>query len=271
MIKLDLNYVINLYSVVILQKFHNNMSLSKNQIKYLGSLHQKKFRDETGHFIVEGEKIAAELLQQQKYKILSLYALENWIESNRVQLTNLKIQFHSCSEKDMERISTLKTPSPVLFVLNKLDLAISDPYNRQNIILESIQDPGNFGTIIRTADWFGIENIFCSEDTVELTNPKVLQASMGSFLRVNVHYINLENLLEEYAKIPSYAAVLNGKNAFDLKYPGELFLMIGNEGRGLSEKILALPNIAISIPKFGKAESLNAGIAASILCAKLKM
>ncbi len=268
---MDLNYVVILYSVVILQKFHNNMSLLKNQIKYLSSLHQKKFRDETGHFIVEGEKIANELLSQQKFKIVSLYALENWIKKNKSQLTNLKIQFHSCSEKDMERISTLKTASPVLFVLNKLDLAISDPYKRQNIILESIQDPGNFGTIIRTADWFGIENIYCSEDTVELTNPKVIQASMGSFLRVNVNYINLVNFLEEYAKIPCYAAVLNGKNAFDLKYPEELFLMIGNEGKGLSEKILELPNIAISIPKFGKAESLNAGIATSILCAKLKM
>jgi TrmH family RNA methyltransferase len=247
------------------------MSLSKNQIKYLSALHQKKFRDETGHFIVEGEKIAVELLSQQKYKILSLYALENWIESNKIQLSNLKIQFHSCSEKDMERISTLKTPSPVLFVLNKIDLSLSNPRNKQNIVLESIQDPGNFGTIIRTADWFGIENIYCSEDTVELTNPKVLQASMGSFLRVNVNYVNLEKFLAEYSIIPTYAAVLNGKNAFDLKYPSELFLMIGNEGKGLSEKMLSQPNIPISIPKFGKAESLNAGIAASILCAKLKM
>jgi len=247
------------------------MSLSKNQIKYLSSLHQKKFRDESGQFIVEGEKIAIELLTQQKYKIAALYARENWIESNKFQLTGLNFQIYSCSEKDMERISTLKSASPVLLVLNKQYSGDSNPINKQNIVLENIQDPGNFGTIIRTADWFGIDNIFCSEDTVELTNPKVLQASMGSFLRVNVSYVNLENFLSLHSKIPCYTAVLNGKNAFEIKYPNELFLLIGNEGRGLSDKIMSLPNIQISIPKFGHAESLNAGIAASILCAKLRM
>jgi TrmH family RNA methyltransferase len=247
------------------------MSLSKNQIKNVSALHLKKYRDETGHFIVEGEKIIAELFFQQKYKIVCLYALNNWIECNKIQLINLKIEFHTCSEKDMERISILKTPSPVLCVLKKNETNLSDPKYKQNLILEGIQDPGNLGTIIRTADWFGIENIYCSEDSVELTNPKVLQASMGSFLRVNINYVNLENLIQEYPEISCYAAVLNGKNAFEIKYPAEMFLLIGNEGRGLSEKILSLPNIAVSIPKYGTAESLNAGIATAVLCAKLKM
>jgi len=247
------------------------MALSKNHIKYVCSLHLKKYRDESGYFIVEGDKITAELLKQQKYEIRSLYAHNNWIESNKSELIKLNIEYHSCSDNDFERISMLKTPSRVLCILKKAETNLSNPKNKQNLLLDSIQDPGNLGTIIRTADWFGIENIFCSEDCVELTNPKVIQASMGSFLRINMHYVKLEKIISEYAEIACYAAVLNGLNAFDIKYPSELFLMIGNEGRGISEKMLSLPHIPISIPKFGNAESLNAALAASILCAKLKM
>lgn len=247
------------------------MALSKNHIKYVSSLHLKKYRDESGYFIVEGDKIIAELFKQQKYEIASLYAHNNWIESNKSELIRLNIEYHVCNDKDFERISMFKTPSHVLCVLKKAQTTLLDPKNKHNLLLESIQDPGNLGTIIRTADWFGIENIFCSEDCVELTNPKVIQATMGSFLRVNLQYIQLEKVISEYPEIACYTAVLNGLNAFEIKFPSELFLMIGNEGRGISEKMLSLPHIPISIPKFGKAESLNAALAASILCAKLKM
>jgi TrmH family RNA methyltransferase len=247
------------------------MALSNNQIKYISSLQQKKFREETGHFIVEGEKIVSELILQHKYKIVGLYAREKWIETHKKLLSSSNINFHICSEKDMERISLLKTATQVITVLENKETKIPNPKNKQNLVLENIQDPGNLGTIIRTADWFGIENIFCSENTVEITNPKVIQATMGSFLRVNVSYIDLESLILAHPNIPCYAALLEGKNAFEINFPNEMFLMIGNEGKGLSEKILSVPNFPVSIPKFGKAESLNAAIATAILCAKIRM
>jgi TrmH family RNA methyltransferase len=247
------------------------MALSKNQIKYISSLQLKKFREETGHFIVEGEKIVSELILQHKYKIVGLYALEKWIETHKKLLSSSNINFHICSEKDMERISLLKTAAQVIIILENKVTNIPNPKNKQNLILENIQDPGNLGTIIRTADWFGIENIFCSENTVELTNPKVLQATMGSFLRVNISYVNLEKMILDNPNIPCYAALLDGKNAFEINFPDEMFLMIGNEGKGLSENLLTVPNIPVSIPKFGKAESLNAAIATAIFCAKIRM
>jgi TrmH family RNA methyltransferase len=260
----------NSFSVVILQKT-NTMALSKNQIKNITSLHLKKHREESGHFIVEGEKITIELLSQQRYKIIGIYALEKWIEKNKALIISADFPIYLCSSNDMERISILKNATEVITILEIPKQNTANVNNKQNLILENIQDPGNLGTIIRTADWFGIENIFCSPDTVELYNPKVIQATMGSFLRVNVYYTDLEKIITDYNYIPKYTAVLNGQNAFEISFPSEMFLLIGNEGKGLSSKILSYTNIAVSIPKFGQAESLNAAIATAILLSKLKM
>lgn len=247
------------------------MALSKNQIKSITSLHLKKHREESGQFIVEGEKITIELLSQQRYKIIGIYALEKWIEKNKALIISANFPYYTCSSNDMERISILKNASEVITILEIQNQKKPIVENKQNLILENIQDPGNLGTIIRTADWFGIENIFCSKDTVELYNPKVIQATMGSFLRVNVYYTDLENIMSEYVSITKYTAVLNGQNAFEISFPDEMFLLIGNEGKGLSTKILSYPHVAVSIPKFGQAESLNAAVATAILLSKLKM
>jgi TrmH family RNA methyltransferase len=246
------------------------MAVSKNQIKFISSLHLKKNREEEGLFIVEGEKIAVEILSQKRYNIKTIFALQDWIVENNANLNPQKYEIFSCNESDLERISALKTPNRVLFVLETVLPVLQSPKGKKNLILDSIQDPGNLGTIIRIADWFGIENIYCSKETVELYNSKVLQATMGSFLRVNLSYLNLSEFLTSYPEIPCYAALLNGENVFSTKFPDEAFLLIGNEGKGISDNLLQLPHIPISIPRFGHAESLNAAVATGILCALLK-
>jgi RNA methyltransferase, TrmH family len=246
------------------------MSLSKNQIKFISALHQKKNREINGLFIVEGDKIASEILQQSKYVINGIYATQDWLEKNKQLSETQKKVCNICSKSDLERISALKTAPEVLFLMKIPKENNSNPSGKINLVLEQIQDPGNMGTIIRTADWFGIENIFCSEDSVELYNPKVLQSSMGSFLRSKIHYTDLDSLLSKNSQIPCYAALLNGKNVYDIAFPQEMFLLIGNEGKGISKNILKHSHIPISIPRFGEAESLNAAVATGILCALIK-
>jgi len=246
------------------------MALSKNQIKFISSLHLKKNRQEEGLFLAEGEKIAAEILQQNHFKIRTIIALSDWINENENLLAKQKYEIIVCNESDLERISALKTPNCVLMVLEQVQNIAPEAYNKKNLVLDTIQDPGNLGTIIRIADWFGIDNIFCSENSVELYNPKVLQSTMGSFLRINVHYCNLSELLVKHSTIPCYAALLNGENAFEVNFPNEAFLLIGNESKGISDALLQFKHLPISIPRFGAAESLNAAVATGILCAFLK-
>lgn len=246
-----------------------NDTLSKAKIKLLQSLQQKKHRLEEQLFVVEGEKTIDEVLRQSHFELNSLYVTKDWIENNPALVAQYKTKITTITPIELKKISSLSTPNQVLAVLKiPSHIALFDNIQTSlSLVLENMQDPGNMGTIIRIADWFGISNIFCSKGCVDIYNPKVLQASMGSFLRVNVHYTDLENLFSEHSNLPIYGAVLGGDNLFKTNVGKKGFLLIGNEGNGLSEEILKFVNHKITIPKFGGAESLNAAVATGILCA----
>ena len=244
--------------------------ISKNQIKHVSSLKQIKFRKEFNEFVVEGEKIVGELLEND-FDIVSIFGVEDWLFTNEVNLKSNNIECFKVSPKELERISSLKTPNKVLAIAKTPDISLpqKEDFNDLILVLDKIQDPGNIGTIIRTADWFGIKHIICSEDTVDVYNPKVTQSTMGSFLRIKTHYTNLENFFKKDIQkdINIYGALLDGENVYDHKFPGKGILIIGNESKGISDTVAQFVTHRISIPehKNSKAESLNASVAAAIL------
>lgn len=244
--------------------------ISKNKIKHISSLKQSKFRKELNEFVVEGEKIVEELLQSD-FEIASLFGLEDWVSKFESELETKNIDFNKVSPKELGRISSLKSPNNVLAVVTTPThpLPEKNDFNELILVLDKIQDPGNLGTIIRTADWFGIKHIICSEDTVDAYNPKVTQSTMGSFLRIKTHYIDLENFFKKEVpkELNIYGALLDGETIYNHKFPGKGILIIGNESKGISDKIAHFVTHRISIPAHqnSKAESLNASVAASIL------
>lgn len=245
--------------------------ISKSQIKHIRSLQLHKFRQIHYQYIVEGEKMLNELLNSGQ-KILQLFALPEWIELNKNLLLEKNIIPEIINQKELEGISVLTTPNKVLAVVAVKEEVISSFSINEGLYigLENLQDPGNMGTIIRSAEWFGVKAIFCTENTVDIYNPKVVQASMGSIFRMPVIYLNLNNLLKENAEAISYAAVLGGKNVYETTFPKNAILLIGNESKGLSAEIAKQCKHQITIPSFGKAESLNAAVASSILLALMK-
>ena len=236
--------------------------VTKSELKYIQSLSDKKVRLETGCFIAEGVKLVGEMIAAG-YPLKAVYALDSW-ESPDATLEVTRIEAF-----ELEKMSMLQTPNQVLAVAmmpqKKETLDLAGPLT---IVLDGIQDPGNMGTIIRTADWFGITQIVASEDTVDVFNPKVIGATMGSFMRVSVTYKNLADWMPTI-KLPVYGALLEGENVFTIKTPQKGLLVIGSEGKGIRENILDLITHPVTIPKIGDAESLNAGIAAGIIVAQL--
>ena len=236
--------------------------VTKSELKYIQSLSDKKVRLETGCFIAEGVKLVGEMIAAG-YPLKAVYALDSW-ESPDATLEVTRIEAF-----ELEKMSMLQTPNQVLAVAmmpqKKEVLNLEGPLT---IVLDGIQDPGNMGTIIRTADWFGITQIVASEDTVDVYNPKVIGATMGSFMRVSVTYKNLAEWLPTI-KLPVYGALLEGENVFTIKTPQKGLLVIGSEGKGIRENILDFITHPVTIPKIGEAESLNAGIAAGIIVAQL--
>ena len=182
-----------------------------------------------------------------------------------------KINFGEISLNILEKISTLKTPQDVV-ALVKIPawptLNYTTLQKKFSLVLDGIQDPGNMGTIIRTADWFGIDHIICSEDSVEVYNPKVVQATMGSLSRINVHYADLSEIIPKI-NLPVFGALLDGENIYNTNFGSEGLLMMGNEGNGLRPEVKALINTAITIPRTGNAESLNVAIATAICCSEI--
>lgn len=246
------------------------------QIKQTRSLAQKKLRIELGLFLVEGDKAVSELLSHNNWKIDHIYALENWLNKNAVPDN---ISSDKVSEKELSRISSLTTPNNVLAIVKipKWDIRKLNPTQDITLMLDSIQDPGNLGTIIRTADWFGIDNIICSENTVEVFNPKVIQASMGSFMRVKVFYTSLRNYLENLPKeLPVIGAMLDGEDLYKAEIPAKGILITGNESQGISSELVKMITRKIRIPLFPKGgktqlpESLNAGVATGIILSHLR-
>jgi TrmH family RNA methyltransferase len=243
--------------------------LSKSQISLLRSLQHKKFRKENGLFLVEGHKSVIEFVNAA-YQVDTIYHTPE-IAPKMMNLSR-KINFQEISLTDLEKISSLKTPQEVIGLVKipkwpQLNYNLLK--NRFSLVLDGVQDPGNMGTIIRTADWFGITDIICSDDTVDVYNPKVVQATMGSLARVNVHYGDLIDILPEI-KLPLFGAMLDGENIYSTNFGNEGLLAMGNEGNGLRPEIQALINKKVTIPRIGHAESLNVAIATAILCSEIK-
>ena len=235
--------------------------LSRNEVKYIQSLCHKKQRQQDGLFIAEGPKLAEEILNCN-YTVEKIYALPEWI-ANNTSTNVIKI-----TEKELEQISQLQTPNQVVVIVKQKATSPIILKNKITIVLDGIQDPGNMGTIIRLADWFGIEQIICSTDTVELYNPKVIQSTMGSFTRVHVCYEDLKIFLP-LMKLPLLAATLDGESIYTMPKIKEGLLLIGSEGKGISNELLPFISQKITIPKRGGAESLNAAVATGIILSHL--
>jgi len=238
--------------------------LSRNEVKYIQSLYHKKNRDTEEVFIAEGVKLMHEIVHSD-YEIKKIYALKEWIEENNNVENVVEI-----TADDLKKISNLESPHKVLALVYKKETNhIPELENSITLVLDCMQDPGNLGTIIRTANWFGVKNIIASNNSVNFYNPKVIQASMGSFTTMNIFYTDLKSFLSSN-KILVCGAMLNGKNINEFNKIHECLVIIGNEGKGISEEIQPFIQNKISIPKFGNAESLNAAVAAGIILWKLK-
>ncbi len=235
--------------------------LSKSQVKYIQSLIEKKFRNAEGVFVAEGPKIINELLGSENAGLVALYATEDW-KPAAFDKTGLTV----VTDFELKKISFQATPNQVLGIFKQCAReAVPAFNNRLSIMLDGIQDPGNFGTIVRIADWFGIRYIVASPDSADVYNPKVVQSSMGSIARVQVFYQQLENVFRDHAELPVFAATLHGKPLYGYGKINEGMLLIGNESRGVHPSLVAAAANQISIPSYGKAESLNAAVATGII------
>ncbi len=233
--------------------------LSKNEVKYIQSLCHKKLRDEDHVFVAEGVKLVDELLKSD-FEIVTVYAVERWGKNS-----GLKVRVIEVSDDELVRISSLQTPNQVLAIARQKKRNDEPVLNNTiSLVLDGIQDPGNMGTILRIADWFGISQVIASYDTVDVYNNKVVQATMGSIFRVNFWYKPLIEWLA-YAQIPVYGAVLNGQTVYETGRVNEGLLLVGNEGNGIKKEIAPFITHPVTIPKIGEAESLNAAVATGII------
>ncbi|KFC20509.1 RNA methyltransferase [Chryseobacterium sp. FH1] len=233
--------------------------LTAHTIKIIQSLDKKKYRQKYNLFLVEGNKIIKEL-PNSNYEIENLYS----VEPENITFKTQEIE--KILPTDLKKISFLQHPKDSVAVCKIPDGKILKNIDVQ-LILDGIQDPGNLGTIIRLADWFGIEQIICSNDTVDLYNPKVIQATMGSFLRVNVFYTELEEYFKDYNH-PILGTDMNGENIYETEFPEKFSLVFGNEGNGIRPSTEDLITKMITIPRFGKSqstESLNVSMSAGII------
>ena len=242
--------------------------LSKSQISFIKSLHQKKYRKENGIFIIEGIKSIVEFLKSD-YQLHSIYYTPKI--SATLPKVSANINLFEVTETELQKISTLQTPQSILALVHipvAKEVNLEDLKNQFSLVLDDVQDPGNFGTIIRTADWFGIKNIICSENTVEAYNPKTVQSTMGSLCRVNVRYTQLNEFLKN-AKLPIYGALLDGQNIYKTQWKNEGLILLGNEGHGISKELIAKISVPVTIPRIGAAESLNVAVSAAIFCSEI--
>jgi TrmH family RNA methyltransferase len=249
--------------------------LSKNKIKLIRSLESKKNRTATGLFVAEGEKMIFDLLQ-------SGIVISELFYTKKLEEALIKVKSSASielvSKEEISKISFLKTPSEIVAICKIPTLELDWNRLKQELILvlDEIQDPGNLGTIVRLADWFGIRTIICSENSVDLFNPKVIQSTMGSFARVNVHYTDLEIFLAQASKlnIPVYGTFLEGENIYNAKLEASGIVIMGNEGNGISKELTAKISKRLTIPPYPlnqpTSESLNVAIATAIVCAEFR-
>jgi TrmH family RNA methyltransferase len=245
--------------------------ITKSQVKYIQSLGQKKFRDEEQLFIAEGPKIINELLALRHGALVELYATAEWIDTHTLSLKDLPVsKIISIKDTELERISFLSAPNQVLAVFKKpVPAAVSSLPGKISLMLDGIQDPGNMGTIIRIADWFGIDQITCSMDCADAFSPKVVQSSMGSIARVQLLYTDLLKTVQDNTSLSLYAATLYGKKITAMEKLKTGVIVIGNESKGIRRALLELCREQITIPRIGHAESLNAAVATGILLSHL--
>jgi len=242
--------------------------LTKSQSKYIRALSMQKYRNEHQVFIAEGTKIAEEWLQSTA-KVQLIAATKAWSEVHQGLLKqHPEATYIEVSDAELATISLLPTPNQVLLVVHREDVPMPNAITEWCIAVSTLQDPGNMGTIIRIADWFGIKHIYATADSVDAYNPKVIQAAMGGHLRVQVHTATMQQVFE-MAQVPIYAAVLGGTNIYHQPKAKAGVLVIGNESKGLPEDVQAMATHKITIPRIGGAESLNAGVSAGIICALL--
>lgn len=249
--------------------------LSKHQTKIVQNLEKKKFREKYNLFKVEGDKLVRELLTSD-IKTDTIFAYPEWLD--RHQNVALKFRTTEVDEKEMKSISNFNSLPEVVALAEIPQHSYKEEEIRKQIslVLNGIQDPGNLGTIMRVADWFGIRNIFCDEDCASFHNSKCVQASMGAIFRVKVHYTDLIALIENFRSphFPVYGTFLQGKSIYNIEPEKKGFIIMGNEGKGISPAIEELVNFKINIPSFAEneesTESLNVGVATGIILSEFK-
>ena len=251
------------------------MAISKNKIKYFSSLNLKKNRDNEQVFIAEGVKLVNDLLHCFKAKYI--VATTEWL-SNNFHIADEIIEIETLDE--MKKITLLSTPSPVfvVFYREQYSFNLSELLSKRELILalDAVQDPGNLGTIIRIADWFGIKHIICSHGTVDVYNTKTIQSTMGALTRVKVHYVDLLEVIQECKKngFPIYGTFLDGESVYHRELSSCGIIVMGNEGNGISTVVADLITDKLLIPNYPSgsvtSESLNVAVATAIICSEFR-
>ena len=242
--------------------------ITNAQIKFIKSLAQAKNRELHKLYVAEGEKLAIEWLQSSA-NVQMIIATSVWISKNQSIISkHSSAQVFEVDEQTLARMSQLQTPNHVILVVEYSSKMVIPKETGWIIALDTIQDPGNMGTILRIADWFGINTIICSPQCVDIYNHKVIQSGMGAHLRVAVEYKELDTFFKTN-QLPVYAALLNGENLFQVKSKQAGIILIGNESKGIAPELLPFASHPVTIPRIGGAESLNAGVAAGIIAAYL--
>lgn len=253
--------------------------LSKNKIKFLHSLEMKKNRDAQQSFVAEGPKIVHDILSRHKEQLSVIAATEEWFAQEYQLMDGLQYERIVVSADELTKVSFLCHPQQVFAVFRKFvkmtPKELPSLADKLTLVLDGVQDPGNLGTIIRIADWFGIEDIVCSMDTVDVYNPKVVQATMGSIARVRVEYRELESFFDSLpATVPVYGTLLEGENIYNVPHSDNGIIVMGNEGKGISQPIRKRISKALRIPNYPEnretADSLNVAVATAIICSEFR-
>lgn len=254
------------------------MPISKNKIKWIHSLEMKKYRKETGCFLAEGPKLVGELLHGFSCQLIA--ATPQWLNVMRGQLPSCEVI--EVTDEELAKASLQKSPQQVLAIFSLPEEmrmeAATMPMDAAReglcLALDGVQDPGNLGTIIRLADWFGIEHIFCSHATADAFSPKCVQATMGALARVKLHYTSLPELITALPDVPVYATLLDGENIYTQPLTHNGLIIMGNEGNGISEEVRGMVNRKLFVPNYpptrSTSESLNVAIATAIVCAEFR-
>jgi TrmH family RNA methyltransferase len=255
--------------------------ISNNQIKLFSSFRNKKYREIHNQFLAEGEKIVLDILKSPSriFKIQSLIATSEFIKVHGIKFFHEIPEILEATEAMLEKISSLSTPNKAILVCEMPEYSpdFKEISSGLSLFLDDIRDPGNLGTIMRTADWFGIHHIFCTRESVDVFNPKVVQSTMGALCRVKVYYVEVSALLKEIRKFESFpiiGTVLDGANIYTSELPAQGMIILGNESRGISDSLLKTIDYKLTIPAMGNSseisESLNVASAGAIVMAEFR-